>query len=153
MLENESFTPGRLNLWILTNHKVGLTWSIRMFSGFLNVSRTLGLNCEFHHWQFWPFEWFNQTFHLKVAITCAYRSKAVLFSSKVRKFKIFDAPPFSAWVSTHPELSFHSSSESNNHRSKYLSLLIFRQSLYKIFGEWHCFSTTASPKIPSRDKK
>ena len=49
MFENESFTPGRLLSRILTNHKVGLTWSIRVFSGFFNDSSTLGVNCEFPH--------------------------------------------------------------------------------------------------------
>ncbi len=49
MFENESFTPGRSLLRILTNHKVGLNWAIRMFSEFFNDSSTLGLNCDFRH--------------------------------------------------------------------------------------------------------
>lgn len=49
MFENESFTPGRLFSRILTNHKVGLTWPIRVFSGLFNDSGTLDVNCEFSH--------------------------------------------------------------------------------------------------------
>lgn len=49
MFENESFTPGRSLLRILTNHKVVLTWAIRMFSEFFNDSSTLNLNYDFPH--------------------------------------------------------------------------------------------------------
>lgn len=52
MFENESFTPGRDYLRKLTNHKVGFTCDIRMFSDYLRFFSTLETYCEVGHIEF-----------------------------------------------------------------------------------------------------
>lgn len=52
MFENERFTPGRDYLRKLTNHKVGLTCNIRMFSDNFRFFSTLGIYCEVRHIEF-----------------------------------------------------------------------------------------------------